>query len=174
MIRFAFLLMISCFAFLAPPASAKPGGGDEGVDLLPAFAAISLGDGLDAVTFDGVTWQLADDGLVADAVADASVTAIVDTGPSTLLLVGSMSGELETAVLASIATAPVSAPETHPKPSRDEYRLKKTIITSGGKEKDIFKTLVVEKRGGETGSEFQKRSERELRDAMDAGWESTP
>lgn len=176
MIR-SILALIACFAItLAPPAAAK-GGGDEGVDILPAFAAVSMDGPFDLISLDGSNWEMVEDSVVESAAAEASVTSTVDLGSSDFLLVGSLTSTLEAAVTATLAASPpVSAPsvDTHPTPSRDEYKLKKTIITSKGTEKDIFKTLVVEKRAGESASEFQKRSERELRDAMDAGWESTP
>lgn len=178
LVLFALLVLVA----VVPGASAVPrdlGGGDSGIDILP-MAIIDVDGSTSLVTVDGTNWSETTDSDAAALLDAASVTALVDDGNSTFWLVGSGAVELEAGVLATLASMPSAAfnaleptaSGTHPTPSRDEYKLKKTIITSKGTEKEIFKTLVVEKRGGEPPSEFQKRSERELRDAMDAGWES--
>lgn len=171
-------LILAVAALACGPPRAYAGGGDEGTDSFPAFAAVSVDGPLDAVTLDGLEWHLVDDAAVAEAAAWHDVRSEVDAAGAEFLVAGGGpdASAVEAAVLAVLeppASAPAPAPDTHPTPPRDEYKLKKTIVTSRGEEKEVYKTLVVEKRSGESGEEFQRRSERELREAIQAGWEST-
>lgn len=145
---------------------------------VPPFAAAALEGPKDLVTLDGATWLLVDDGALAAVIEAADVVAEVGADESAFLLVGSGGAAIEAAVLSTIVTSapPLSPPDfagTHPAPAKDVYHLRKTVETTKGP-KEVYKDLVVERRSGESGSDFNKRSERELRDAMDAGWESVP
>lgn len=182
--RYLFLLVAVALLSVSPVSAStryKPGGGDSGVDVLPT--AMMVRDGIAVVTHDGTNWSATDELSAEALVAVTDEVQTVEVGGSSFVLLGTVdaTSDLEATIVSSLAATPrvtVSAPsfsvDTHPAPARDEYHLKKTITTSRGEKKDIFKTLVVEKRSGETGEEFQRRSERELSDAMDAGWTSTP
>lgn len=182
--KFAFLFVLFACCLLPSPATAQaiPGGGDsDGADILPAFAAVSLEGPFELVTFDGATWRLVDDAVVEAAAKDAIVTGDIAFDDAGFLEVGRFDEETELAVIAAVASLPARfspspptfAPDTHPAPAEDTYNLKKTIKTRTG-EKEIYKTLHVPRRSGETDDEFQRRSERELRAALDAGWTSIP
>lgn len=175
--RIGLILSIVVVAW-TPASVAGPGGGSEGVDIMPSLVAIDVPGDESMVTVDGRSWHAVLDSEVQGYVDSAGVSSVVDMGDvGTLLEVGASGlGEEVAAILmaAPSRAASLTAPDTHPKPEADEYRLKKTITTSKGEKKDIFKTRRVERRAGESAKDFSARSERALRDALDDGWESIP
>ena len=174
------LAVVAAIASLMPTTAApNPGGGSNGVDIVPAIALIVLPGPITLATADGSTWTPVTEADAAAIAEAADVSATIDVDGSSFLLVGSVGAtqSVEAAMVALMATTAASAPapaaDVHPKQAHDEYRLEKTAGTPENPRK-IYKTLVVERRPGEIGPEFQRRSQRELEDAIAAGWVSVP